>query len=165
MTKSNSSSKDALTTLRLLKRHIHKGVTIKALAAESGYSERTLYRDLAALQKAGFSGLVRDARSDKGKRRKVSAEVQKAVEGLCLRGDKPPVAWVHREVAEICREKNLPAPCYTVVLDIYHQLDRRLKVLAHDGDAAYEQEFDPLLRREAERVRPVLPVVGMTLPV
>jgi putative transposase len=48
------------------------------------------------------------------------------------------------------KEKELPAPSYTVVLDIFHQLDRRLKVLAHEGDAAYEQEFDPLLRREAD---------------
>lgn len=89
-------------------------------------------------------------RTDKGKRRKLTEEVQKAIEGLCLRADKPPVAWVHREISEICREKKLPVPSYTVVLDIYHQLDRRLKVLAHEGDAAYEQEFDPLLRREAD---------------
>ena len=151
MSKSKSpSKKDGIETLRLLKRHLHKGVTIRALAVESGLSERTLYRDLATLKKAGASALVRTVRSDKGKRRKVSEEVQKAIEGLCLRADKPPVAWVHREVAEICRAMKLSVPSYMVVLDIYRQLDKRLKVLAHEGDAAYEQEYDPLLRREAD---------------
>ncbi|HEY9680655.1 MAG TPA: HTH domain-containing protein [Oculatellaceae cyanobacterium] len=70
MSKSKSpSKKDGIETLRLLKRHLHKGVTIRALAVESGLSERTLYRDLATLKKAGASALVRTVRSDKGKRR------------------------------------------------------------------------------------------------
>ena len=89
-------------------------------------------------------------RADKGGRRKVSDEVKKAIEGLCLKYSKPPVMWVYRQIAESCQMKQLPIPGYWIVLDIYRKLDKRLKTLAHEGDKAYEQEFDPLLMREAK---------------
>lgn len=145
------ANRDALSIFRLLKRHFDKGVSIRTLAFESGVSERTLYRAIRSFREEGISGLKRPVRADKGRRRKVSEEVRAAIEGLCLKENKPTIAWVQRQVAEVCRDKQLPVPSYSVVLDIYHKLDPRLKVLAHEGDAAYEQEFDPLLRREAER--------------
>jgi putative transposase len=134
----------------MLKRHFDEGVTIHALAEEAGMSERTFYRKVRSFRKDGVQGLQRNLRSDKGARRKVSDDVKKAIEGLCLREPKPPVAWVCREIGESCRQKELPIPGYWVVLDIYRKLDKRLKTLAHQGDKAYEQEFDPLLMREAE---------------
>ncbi len=146
----DSASRDALDIFRLLKRHFDQGVTIRALSEETGISERTIYRDINSFRKEGIEGLRRNGRADKGKRRKVSEEVKKAIEGLCLRDSKPPIAWVYRQIAESCQMKGLPAPGYWVVLDIYRKLDKRLKTLAHEGDKAYEQEFDPLLLREAE---------------
>jgi putative transposase len=149
--KGTPTNGDALSIFRLLKRHFDKGVPIRTLAFESGVSERTLYRAIRSFREDGLNGLKRSGRSDKGQRRKIPEEVRTAIEGLCLKTNKPTIAWVQRQVAEVCREKQLPIPSYSVVLDIYHKLDQRLKVLAHEGDAAYEQEFDPLLRREAER--------------
>ena len=149
--KGTPANRDALSIFRLLKRHFDKGVPLRTLAFESGVSERTLYRAIRSFREDGLNGLKRSSRSDKGQRRKIPEEVRTAIEGLCLKTNKPTIAWVQRQVAEVCREKKLPIPSYSVVLDIYHKLDQRLKVLAHEGDAAYEQEFDPLLRREAER--------------
>jgi putative transposase len=146
-----SSKRDALDILRMLKRHFDKGVTIHALAEETGLSERTFYRAIRSFKSDGVQGLQRNPRSDKGSHRKISDDVKKAIEGLCLRDPKPPIAWVCREIEESCRQKNLPAPGYWIVLDIYRKLDERLKTLAHKGDKAYEQEFDPLLLREAKQ--------------
>lgn len=151
MTKSkNPGNKEALALYRLLNRHFDEGITIRRLALESGYSERKLFRALALFRQQGIDGLRRSKRKDQGSRRKISPEIVTAIEGLILQPNKPPVMWVCRKIAESCREKGLPAPSYTVVLDIYHRLDQRLKTLAHDGDKAYEQEFDELIRREAE---------------
>jgi putative transposase len=150
MSYSEDSGKDALDLFRMIKRHMDGGISIRKIAEETGYSERKLYRAIRSFRQKGIQGLRRNARADKGKRRKVTEEVQKAIEGLCLKTPKPPVMWVCRQIADSCRQKCLPAPSYSVVLDIYHQLDRRLKTLAEKGDKAYEQEFDPLLRREAE---------------
>lgn len=151
MTKSkDTGKKDALALFRLLSRHFDEGITIRRLAHESGYSERKIYRALSLFRQQGIDGLRRSKRKDTGNRRKINPETVKAIEGLILLPHKPPVMWVCRKIADSCREKGLPAPSYSVVLDIYHRLDQRLKTLAHDGDKAYEQEFDELIRREAE---------------
>jgi putative transposase len=146
----NAASKDAVDIFRLLKKHFDKGVTIRALSEETGISERTFYRAIRSYRKDGIEGLRRNPRADKGTRRKTSDEVKNAIEGLCLREPKPPITWVYRQIAESCQLKGLPVPGYWVVLDIYRKLDKRLKTLAHDGEKAYEQEFDPLIMREAK---------------
>jgi len=150
MKKSKERGNAALHLFRILRRHFDEGISIRQLAEETGMSERTLYRDIRLFREQGVHGLNRNPRADRGKRRKITSEVEKAIEGLCLQAPKPPVAWVCRQIAESCRQKGLAAPCYGVVLNVYHRLDQRLKTLAHDGDKAYEQRFDELLRREAK---------------
>jgi putative transposase len=135
-----SSTGAALDIFRLLKRHFDKGVSVRALAEEAGISERTIYRAIRAFRKDGISGLQREPRADKGKRRGVSDEVKEAIEGLCLRQPKPPVAWVHRHVAEACQQKGLPAPGYWVVLDIYRKL-ALLQRLAEKFETSYDTCF------------------------
>lgn len=150
MKKSKDAKKEALDIFRILKRHFDDGVSIPELAKQTGKSERTLYRHIQVFREQGVGGLTRAGRADKGRRRKISAEVEKAIEGLCLQSPKPPISWVYRQISQACDKKGLPSPSYSVVLDIYHRLSQRLKTLAHNGDRAYEEHFDELLRRESE---------------
>lgn len=150
MTKAKHTRKKALDLFRVLKRHFDEGISIPKLAIETGRSERTLYCDIRIFREQGIKGFSRQIRADKGRRRKITPEVVKAIEGLCLEPPKPPITWVYRQIAESCERRGIAAPSYWVVLDVYHRLDERLKTLAHEGPKAYDQRFEELLRREAE---------------
>lgn len=135
----------------MLDRYFDGQVTVEQIARKAGVTPRTVWRKIKARQEKGLNGLQRMARSDKGKRRKLESDLHESIEGLYLRVPKPTVVWVHEQITEACKRGDRPVPGYTVVWEICRDLDRRLKVLAHEGDAAYEQEYDILIRREAER--------------
>ena len=141
----------ALAMSKLLARYFEGEATVSQIAREAKLSTRSVWRKIKAVDSRGLKGLHRACRSDKGARRRLSAELQEVIEGLFLKTPKPTVTWVWEQVVEACIKNKLKAPSYSLVAQVCRQLDRRLKVLAHDSDEAYEKEFDQILRRQAKR--------------
>jgi putative transposase len=146
-----ASADSALALSKLLARYFAGEATVNEIAKEANLSPRTVWRKLQAVDTRGLKGLHRARRSDKGKRRSLSAELQEVIEGLFLKTPKPTVTWVWEQVVEACAKNKVKAPSYSLVAQVCRQLDRRLKVLAHDSEEAYEKEFDQILRRQAKR--------------
>jgi putative transposase len=61
------------------------------------------------------------------------------------------MAAIHRQVTDIAKEQGWKPPSYDRVRQIIKGLDPALVTLAHQGAAAYREEFDLLYRREATR--------------
>ncbi|MEW6505702.1 MAG: Mu transposase C-terminal domain-containing protein [Chloroflexota bacterium] len=141
----------ALAMSKLLARYFAGEATVSEIAREAKLSTRSVWRKIKAVDTEGLKGLHRAGRSDKGGRRRLSAELQVVIEGLFLKTPKPTVTWVWEQVVEACTKNKLQAPSYSLVAQVCRQLDRRLKVLAHDSEEAYEKEFDQILRRQAKR--------------
>lgn len=146
-----ASADSALAMSQLLARYFAGEATVSEIAREAKVSTRTVWRKLLAVDSKGLKGLHRASRSDKGRRRKLSQDLQEVIEGLFLKSPKPTVMWVWEQVVEACTRKQMKLPSYSLVAEVCRQLDRRLKVLAHDSDEAYEKEFDQIIRRQAKR--------------
>lgn len=135
----------------LLSRYFDGEASVEEIAKAAGLSTRTVWRRIKAHQEKGLDGLQRLGRADKGKRRKISAPIQEVVEGLYLRTPKPTVVWIHEQLVQVCEQQKVRPPSYWMVWEICRNLDDRLKVLAHQGDEAYEQIYDLIIRRQSER--------------
>jgi hypothetical protein len=94
---------------------------------------------------------VRQARADRGRHRRLTAELAQLIEGLALRTPPPTAAYIHRQVAALASQHGWPIPSYRSVSEIIRQLDPGLLTLAHQGTKAYRERFDLLHRREATR--------------
>lgn len=145
------SADPALVMFKLIGRYLEGEATVEEIARETGCSSRTIWRRIQAYKTNGVKGLNRAARNDRGVRRGVTPELQEVIEGLYLKTPKPTIHWVQEQLAEPCQRDGIRVPSYTVIGEICRKLDRRLRVLAHDSEAAYEQEFDRIIRRQAKR--------------
>jgi putative transposase len=130
---------------------LEDGVPLAQLAREHGIQLRRLQRWVRAYRQQGLDGLALHTRADRGQRRRVSVELQQAIEGLALR--RPPLsrAAVHRETVAIARAHGWPEPSYSTVYSILRALPAALVSLAHDGPKGYADRFELLYRREATR--------------
>jgi putative transposase len=146
-----ASADSALALSKLLTRYFAGEATVSEIAKEAKVTTRTVWRKIQAVETRGLKGLQRAIRRDKGHRRSLSAELQEVIEGLFLKTPKPAVTWVWEQVVVACSNNKEKAPSYSLVAEVCRQLDRRLKVLAHDSEEAYEKEFDQILRRQAKR--------------
>lgn len=152
MKKTQAPGEEAMENFILIEKYFDGQATVEEIARQAKVSSRTVWRWIKGRRENGIKGLCRKDRSDRGKRRKVQDDLKRAIEGLYLRTPKPTAVWVHEQVIEICKSlPDMQSPSFTVVWEICSDLDNRLKVLAHEGDNAYEQEYDILIRREAER--------------
>jgi hypothetical protein len=59
------------------------------------------------------------------------------------------MAAIHRQVVTIAEEQGWKPPSYDCVRQIIKNLDPALLTMAHQGAAAYREEFDLLYRRES----------------
>ena len=104
--------------IALLRRHEDDGVPWTRLAAEAGVPLRTLSRWARAYRSDPTShSLARRQRSDHGRRR-IPAELIEVAEALALAMPAPTVAFIHRRVAGIARDRGLAAPSYTTSRDL-----------------------------------------------
>lgn len=126
----------------LVRQH-QDGVPWTRLAEHSGVAVRTLQRWAARIE---TGQLARVPRRDKGSTR-IAAELVTAIKALAVRRPAPTIAYIHRRVADIARDRGLPAPGYTTVREIVRALDPGLKALADGGDAAYRDRFELVYRR------------------
>lgn len=136
--------------IAVLRQH-DEGTPWTRIAAESGVSVRTLTR-WAAQYRAdpSFGGLDRSRRNDSG-RRHLPAELVEVIEALALRSPEPTAAFIHRRVGDIAHDRGLAAPSYSSVRAIIAAIDPGLRTLAQQGDAAYRDQFELVLRRTAAR--------------
>lgn len=134
----------------LLRQH-DDGVPWTRISAETRVPLRTLTRWSAKYRTDPTShGLQRPRRADRGKRR-IPAELIEIIEALALLRPEPTAAFVHRRVSDIAGERELTAPSYSSVRAIIAAIDPGLRTLAQQGDAAYRDRFELVLRRTTAR--------------
>ena len=141
---------DALRRYRAVCSHIDDGVPMAEVARTWGVDSRTVQRWVAAYERDNFWGLVRRTRSDRGKHR-VHSDLQRLVEGLALQRPKLTVEKITQRACEVADNEGWRPPGYFAVYNIVKELDPALVTLARDGVEAYEQSFDLLYIREADR--------------
>ncbi len=96
-----------------------------------------------------LAGLVPFPRSDKGKSRSLPDQAITLVEGLALQTPPRSAAAIHRQIVEIAKGQGWKPPSYERVRQIIKNLNPALTTLAHQGAAAYCEEFDLIYRCEA----------------
>lgn len=119
------------------------GVPWTRIAEHSGVTVRTLRR-WAVRAEAGQLG--RTSRRDKGTSRTPS-ELVTAIEALAARRPAPTIAYIHRRIGDIARDRGLRAPGYTTIRQIVHALDPGPTTLAEGGEAAYRNKLELVYRR------------------
>ena len=144
-----SSSKTALEKFRIIRPFLEDGVSLASIASEQRISERTLRRWIDRYRETGLDGLERRGRADKGRRRKVTAEIEQLVQACALQKPLIPIKAIQRKIKSIAEQKHLSVPTYGVVYDIVHRMNPALMTLAHEGSKAYREQYDLIYRREA----------------
>lgn len=126
------------------------GVSQAQVARTHTIPKSTIGRWVKRYREKGLAGLAdTKVRSDKGKSRRLPVEAITLIEGLALQTPPRSIAAIHRQVSAIAQEREWKAPSYDRVRRIMKNLDPALLTLAHQGAAAYREEFDLLYRREA----------------
>jgi putative transposase len=139
----------AMEKFLIIRPYLEEDVPLSKLADYHGLSLSTLKRWVKSYRDEGLAGLERTKRSDTGARRSLTPELEHLTEALLLK--KPPlsVAAIHRKVVEVARSKKVTEPSYRVIWDIVRNVDPALVRLARDGNKAYNQEYELVIRREA----------------
>lgn len=134
----------------IIKPFLEEGVPLTQIAEAQHLPLRTARRWVAEYRRCGLAGLIRQTRSDQGKRRGLPTDLPTLIEGLALQKPKRSIAAIHRKALQIAEQQGWPSPSYDQVYAIVKALDPRLQTLAHEGSAAYRDEFDLVYRFEAE---------------
>src|SRR6266568_3736786 len=140
----------ALERFTIIRPALEEGVSRAQVARTSQIAPSTVQLWIKRYREKGLAGLANNvARSDKGKSRKLPETAIQLIEGLALQ--KPPrsMAAIHRQVTASAQEQGWKPPSYDRVRHIIKGLDPALVTFAHQGAAAYREEFDLLYRREA----------------
>ncbi len=140
----------AHTRWTIIRSALEDGVSQAQVARTHNIHVSTIKRWVKHYREKGLAGLA-DAktRSDKGKSRRLPAEAIALIEGFALQTPPRSMATIHRQVIAIATEQGWKPPSYDRVRQIIKGLDPALVTLAHQGAAAYREEFDLLYRREA----------------
>jgi putative transposase len=146
---SEAQRTQALERLEIIRPALEKHVSQAQVARTHQLPPSTVQLWIKRYREKGLAGLANARRSDKGKSRNLPKQAITLVEGLALQ--KPPrsAAAIHRQVVEIAKEQGWKPPSYEWVRLLIKNLDPALVTLAHQGAAAYREEFDLLYRRES----------------
>jgi putative transposase len=129
---------------------LEDGITQAQVARTHNIPPSTIQRWVKRYREKGLAGLTdAKARSDKGKSRRLPAEALTLIEGLALQTPPRSMAAIHRQVSTIALERGWKPPSYDRVRRIIKSIDPALVTYAHQGAAAYREEFDLLYLREA----------------
>ena len=145
---------------------LEEGVSRAQVARTSKKAPSTVQLWIKRYREKGLAGLANNiTRSDKGKSRKLEDAAIQLIEGLALQ--KPPrsMAAIHRQVSTIALEQGWKPPSYDRVRHIIKHLDPALVTMAHQGAAAYREEFDLLYRRESPHANAMWQADHAELPV
>jgi putative transposase len=109
----------------------------------------TIQRWIKQYREKGLAGLANARRSDTGKSRRLATSTIILIEGLDLQTPPRSMVSIHRQVVEIAEQQGWKPPSYDQVRQIIKRIDPALVTYAHQGAAAYREEFDLLYQREA----------------
>src|SRR6266487_3278174 len=146
---SEAQRTQALERFALLRPSLEGSVSQTQLAREHHLSLSTIQRWIKQYREKGLAGLANAKRSDKGKSRSLPEQAVQLIEGLALQTPPRSMAAIHRQVTTIAKEQGWKPPSYDRVRHIIKKLDPALVTMAHQGAAAYREEFDLLYRRES----------------
>jgi putative transposase len=139
----------ALERLEIIRPAVEKKVSQAQVARTHELPASTVQLWVKQYREKGLAGLAPSPRSDKGKSRNLPDQAVTLVEGLALQTPPRSAAAIHRQVVEIAKDQRWKPPSYERVRQIIKNLDPALTTLAHQGTAAYREEFDLLYRRES----------------
>ena len=128
---------------------LEEGVTQAQVAHAHQIPASTVQSWIKRYREQGFAGLANATRSDKGKSRRLPTDAVGLIEGLALQTPPRSMASIHRQVVEIAEKQGWKPPGYDRVRQIIKRIDPALVTYAHQGAAAYREEYDLLYRREA----------------
>ncbi|MHC1765218.1 MAG: Mu transposase C-terminal domain-containing protein [Verrucomicrobiia bacterium] len=140
----------ALQRFRLLQPHLEQHRALRLVAAEAKIPFRTAQRWVSLHQKFGLAALARKRRADRGNQRTISLKLKEAIEGLGLQRPPLPIAAIQRQVLRLAKKLGEEPPGYWPVYRIVRGLPADLLTLAHEGTKAYSEEFEMVVRREAD---------------
>lgn len=156
---------EAYRRYEVIRGTLEEGVPQTVLSREQGVSLATVQRWVRQYREHGLCGLARQERVDRGKRRGVSEEVVKVVEGLALRKPHCSVATIQRQVSAMALQQGWEEPSYGQVYHIIKEVSPALVTLAHEGAGTYREEYDLLYRREAGRPNEIWQADHCLLPI
>ncbi len=139
----------ATSRFTIIRPALEKEITQAEVARTHQISLRTVQRWIKSYREQGLAGLADSTRTDKGASRKLPQNAIRLIEGLALQTPPRSAASIHRQITTIAIEQGWKPPSYNRVYTIIKKLDPALVTLAHQGAAAYREEFDLLYRREA----------------
>ncbi|QBD74522.1 transposase [Ktedonosporobacter rubrisoli] len=129
---------------------LEKEVSQAQVARTHQLAPSTIQLWIKRYREKGLAGLANHtARPDKGQSRRLPEQAIRLIEGLALQTPPRSAAAIHRQVTAIAEVQGWKPLSYERVRQIIKQLDPALLTLAHQGAAAYREEFDLLYRREA----------------
>lgn len=142
---------DDVATARwdVLRQYVDGGTALTTLASESGVPLRTLQRWHQAYKLRGRTGLEPSAVRPRGRRS--PAELVTVVEGLALVKPRKTITAIHKQANKVAAQQGWPPVSYSTVRSIIAGLDPGLFTLAHQGPAAYRDQYELVWRRRAER--------------
>ena len=140
----------ALQRFRLLQPHLEQHRALRLVAAEAKIPFRTAQRWVAQYQKFGLAALARKKRADCGNQRTISIRLKEVIEGLALQRPALPISVIQRQVLRLAKNLGEEPPGYWPVYRIVRGLPADLLTLAHEGTKAYSEEFELVVRREAD---------------
>jgi putative transposase len=147
---SEAQRAQALERFAIIRPALEEGVSQAQVARTHQIGPSTVQSWVKRYREKGLAGLANNVvRSDKGKSRRLPTEAIRLIEGLALQTPPRSAASIHRQVSTIAKEQGWPPPSYHRVYTTIKKLDPALVTLAHQGAAAYREEFDLLYRREA----------------
>jgi putative transposase len=156
---------EASARFEILRPALEEGVSQAQIARTHHLSKSAVQRWIARYREQGLAGLATTQRKDKGKSRRLPEQAITLVEGLALQTPPRSAAAIHRQVSEIAKEQGWKPPSYEWVRLIIKNLDPALVTLAHQGAAAYREEFDLLYRRESSHANAMWQADHCELPI
>ena len=139
---------EAMARFSFLRPHVEGGVSLSELAVQKDIPIRTARRWLARYKQLGLIGLSRQPRADAGTRN-ASADLVELIRGMALAKPRSSIAALHRRISSIAKERAQEAPSYGTLYNIVNALDPHLVTLAHDGAAAFRDQYELVFRHRA----------------
>ena len=145
---SEEQRREAMVKYKIIAPYLTDEKTLTVIIKETGIAKRTLQYWIQDYKQNGLKGLIRKTRSDAGKTH-LEPEVVVSIEQLILKYKRNSLTSIHRMICEQCQKKGWEKPSYYQVHKVSQSLLPSLKKLAHDGQKAYNNQYDLIHRREA----------------
>lgn len=156
----------AQTRFSIIRPALEDGISQTQVARTHTIPTSTLRRWVKRARKHGLAGVADcRTRSDKGNSRCLPAYAIILIEGLALRPPHRSMSALHRQVTVIANAQGWTLPSYARVRQIIKNLETALVTLAHQGTAAYCDEFELLHRREATHANAMWQADHSKLPI